>query len=264
MLSQTIDDFHVPVHMPRDVTSATTILAGKEIRFLLLAPDMVFYRYLMKEALGSPHSFLTWREMEILGRFTVEKRRTEWLGGRLAMKLLLTERCASGYDFLSFEILPGADGEPVATLKARENGGGTFEVPVRHSLSLSHRDGAAAAALCADPKAAIGVDIELMEPRSELMLEDYFSGEEAKMLADLPAGIHPYRIALAWSLKESVLKARRVGLSAPARSVVLERFDFSSSTAEATLHDGAEPERFEARFFVQPPYIITLACRIDG
>ncbi len=255
MLTQTIDDFQVPVHMPRDVASMPAILAGREIRLLFLSPDMVFYRYLLKEALERPQSFLTWREMEILGRFTVDKRRVEWLGGRLNMKMLLTEHCASGYDFLNFEILPGADGEPVATLKH----GGAFEVPLRHSLSLSHRDGATASALCVDPEAAIGVDIEIMETRSELMLEDYFSGPEAALLAALPAGLHPFRIALGWSLKESVLKAKRIGLAAPAKSVIIEKIDFPSSTVEATLRSGAGPARFEARFFVQPPYIITLA-----
>jgi phosphopantetheinyl transferase len=261
MISQIIDDFHddfrVPVHVPRDVTSTGTILAGREMRFLFLEPGMVFYRTMLKEALESPGSFLTLREMEILGRFTAEKRKVEWLGGRLNMKLLLAEHSANGNDFLSFEILPGADGEPVATLRT---GVGVFEVPLHHSLSLSHREGASASALCADPDAALGIDVELMEPRSELMLEDYFSGREAKILAGLPTGIHPFRIALAWSLKESVLKARRVGLAVPAKSVVIENFDFSSSTAEATLRDGAGTSRFEARFFVQPPYIITLAC----
>lgn len=231
------------------------VLAGHEVFYLFLSPDMVFYKYLLSEANRRPSQFLTAGEQEILREFKVEKRRIEWLAGRLNTKLLLSKYIGRGYDFLNFEILPGPNGRPVATMKLNE----VMQVPLKNGLSLSHREGASASAISAGTGVKLGIDVEMMESRSELMLEDYFKENEIAILSKLPSDISAYGIALAWSIKESVLKAMQVGLSVPATSAVIEKMNVRSSAAEVSFDDGTTTCKLMCRFILQPPYIITLS-----
>ena len=242
-------------------TSAPThyeslLLGGREIHYLFLSPEMLFYRYLLKESLQSPAMFLTGRELMIWNGLDVSKRRIEWLAGRLNAKLLLGKVLGSGYDFQNFEILPGAGGRPVATMKL----GSMARIPLGNGLSLSHREGATLSAVSAGPAVRVGADVELMEPRSELMLDDYFSAGEAAVLAGLPGPLGAHAIALGWSIKESVLKAVGRGLTLPATAVVIERISARAGMAEARLDDGQEPGTFLVHFEARPPHIITLTC----
>jgi len=230
-----------------------TTLAGRELACLFLSPEVVFFRYLLKEALARPLRFLTGREMEHFRSLCVNRRRIEWLAGRLNLKLLLSKFIGRGYDFQSFEILPGAGGHPVASLRH----GGLMQIPIRNGLSLSHREGATASAVSAEPGTAIGIDVELMETRDRAMLDDYFLPAEADILDALPGDLALCGIALGWSIKESVLKAMGTGLSAPAVSVVIEKLSPRSGMAEVRSGGG----RYMVSFRLKPPYIVTLACR---
>jgi phosphopantetheinyl transferase len=183
----------------------------------------------------------------------VNRRRIEWLAGRLNLKLLLSTFMGRGCDFQSFEILPGAAGHPVAAFRH----GGLMQIPLRNGLSLSHREGATASAVSAEPGVEVGIDVELMEARDRAMLDDYFLPSEADMLEALPGELASCGIALGWSIKESVLKAMGTGLGAPAVSVVIERLCARSGMAEARSDRG----RYLVRFTLKHPYLVTLACR---
>jgi phosphopantetheinyl transferase len=230
-----------------------TTLGGREMACLFLSPEVVFFRYLLKEALARPSRFLTGREMEHFRSLSVNRRRIEWLAGRLNLKLLLSKFLGRGHDFQSFEILPGAAGHPVASLRC----GGLMQIPIRNGLSLSHREGATASAVSADPDVEVGIDVELMEARDRVMLDDYFHPSEADLLDALPGRIAPCGIALGWSIKESVLKAMGTGLAAPARSVVIEKLCSRSGMAEVS----SGRARYMVRFTMKPPYLVTLASR---
>ena len=254
MATHLVDRGATPTSAPMHYESL--VLGGSEVHYLFLSPEMLFYRYLLKESLQSPAMFLTGRELVIWGGFEISKRRIEWLAGRLNAKLLLGKVLGNGYDFQNFEILPGAGGRPVATLKL----GSLFQIPLANGLSLSHREGATLSAVSAETAVRVGADVELMEPRSELMLDDYFVAGEAAVLADLPGALGEHAIALGWSIKESVLKAVGKGLTLPATAVVIERICARAGMAEARLADGQESGTFLVHFETRPPYILTLTC----
>jgi 4'-phosphopantetheinyl transferase len=65
---------------------------------------------------------------------------------------------------------------------------------------------------------ALGVDVECLERRTDTVaLERYFAPEEAEALRALPPGERRRRFFELWTLKESYLKARGVGLRLPLR-----------------------------------------------
>ena len=73
--------------------------------------------------------------------------------------------------------------------------------------------------------AAVGCDLELIEPRGAGFFDDYFTAEEQAMVSRMPEADRPWLLTLLWSAKESALKALRVGLRADTRSVVVSLVD---------------------------------------
>jgi 4'-phosphopantetheinyl transferase len=186
-------------------------------------------------------------EREILDRFSREKRREEWLAGRRAAKYLLAHHLGAGAPPASrIQVLPDEDRHPVASIV--DERGGARPLPV--CLSISHRGGAAGAALLDATTGRVGIDIELMEPRSELIAEDYFTARERRMLARLDDGIARHGIALLWSLKEAALKAAGVGLSVPTNDVELRELEAGGMAGSMSVRGEAgsvlRAERFPA------------------
>jgi 4'-phosphopantetheinyl transferase len=172
-------------------------------------------------------------EREGSSRFRIPKRRRDWLLGRWTAKLALAALLDALPPLSAIEIRPAADGAPEAFVHGSR---------ARLSISLTHRGGAAACAV-GPPDTALGCDLEIVEPRSDAFLADYFSGNEAYLLAR-SAGAMRFRLAaLLWSAKESVLKALHAGLRLNPRSVHV-------AAAEALeLEDNQWHE---------------LSCRVDG
>jgi 4'-phosphopantetheinyl transferase len=76
----------------------------------------------------------------------------------------------------------------------------------------------------------LGVDVECVAREAPLAVADhYFAPAEVAALTELPAAGQPRRFFELWTLKESYIKARGLGLSLP-----LDRFAFA-------LDDGAAP-----------------------
>jgi len=114
------------------------------------------------------------------------------------------------------------------------------------SFNLSHTRGLIAVAVARQP--AIGVDVEHLgeRPVSMGMAERYFTAQEIADLASLPAHRRQERFCEYWTLKESYLKARGLGLSIP-----LDRFGFQLCdagpvrlTADPALDPDAQRWRF--------------------
>lgn len=143
-------------------------------------------------------------------RFT--KRRADWRLGRwtakCAVALYLGRSIATG--FLSgIEIRQSLSGAPQVVL--RNN-------PTVPSISLSHRAGTAMCAVGA-PGIALGCDLETIELRGDVFLEDYFTLEEQRFVSRAPAADRAALVALFWSAKESALKALLQGLRLDTRSL---------------------------------------------
>ena len=99
--------------------------------------------------------------------------------------------------FANVEIHAEASGAPEAFVDAR---------PAALTISLSHRDGRAICAV-APIGVELGCDLEVVEPRSDAFLSDYFAAEEQALVAREPAAAQPRLVTLLWSAKESTLKA---------------------------------------------------------
>jgi NAD(P)-dependent dehydrogenase (short-subunit alcohol dehydrogenase family)/phosphopantetheinyl transferase (holo-ACP synthase)/acyl carrier protein len=192
---------------------------------------------------------LTPGEAEEFAEKAVPKRAKEWIAGRVALKRsVMRMLAASGpekYEENGIEIVQDDQGKPAAVIPGEgERGVG--------KLSLSHSDGlAVAAASRGDSIEGIGVDIEVVEPRSDAWVEDYFTEEEIRA-----AGTGDERwkeLTKIWCLKEAALKAVGTGLRFDLREIDASRVDpLGRATLEfrdniARFLDDSGHGSFEAR-----------------
>ena len=143
--------------------------------------------------LPSAQEILTARELKTYEDFKVEKRRTEWLGGRYALKQL-------AMDFFTFnmqqmEVHNTASGKPVLLVP------GSTHLPV--SITHSGDYAAAAIALTGDN---IGIDMEIIEKRGKEWAKMCFHEDEISSQV-------PFFLTELWAKKEAVSKFLGVGLS---------------------------------------------------
>jgi 4'-phosphopantetheinyl transferase len=148
--------------------------------------------------------WLSARERGVLSRLRQPKRREDWRLGRWTAKTAFAIH--QGVDdapeiLAGIEVSPGISGAPVLI----QNGGHTpYVVSLSHSRQL---------ALCALAEAGtlLGCDVELVEPRSEAFLAEYFTPEEQSQAMDDRE--HDALVSALWSAKESALKALGCGLN---------------------------------------------------
>ena len=139
-------------------------------------------------------SVLSPKEQAHYQTLRVPKRRAEWLGGRVALKRLVSK--TEQVDLKQVEILPTGEGKPVVTV-----GGKTYS----GAFSITHSHGYAVAAL--DTQADyIGIDLEKVEPRIEAWKTGFFHPDELTGTGD------EFLTAL-WTQKEAVVKLLGTGLS---------------------------------------------------
>jgi 4'-phosphopantetheinyl transferase len=100
------------------------------------------------------------------------------------------------------EIRATSSGAPVVFL---------HDHPAPVALSLSHRCGMALCTVGA-PELSFGCDLELVEPRSQAFVADYFTPSEKSLIERAPEEERQQLTTLLWSAKESALKTLRVGL----------------------------------------------------
>src|SRR5579871_3530236 len=149
----------------------------------------------------------TWlgaREIQTLNKLHVPKRRADWRLGRWTAKLGLCGylNIAPAREIARVQILAAESGAPQGYIG---------DNPAKAAISLSHRDGRAICAV-APADAALGCDLEKIEPRSEVFVADYFTANEQSLIARASSIERTKLVAAMWSAKESVLKALRVGL----------------------------------------------------
>ena len=155
------------------------------------------------------------RERSVLDGLKVEKRRVDWRLGRFTAKAAAAAWL--GVPAGEVEILAAPDGAPDAWV------GGEL-APV--SVSLTHRAGRAAAVV-ADAYCAVGCDLELVEPRSDPFVREWFAPWEQEVV--FAGGERRDLLAnLLWSAKEAAVKARREGLRLDPRHAVVDLGNGSS------------------------------------
>jgi 4'-phosphopantetheinyl transferase len=150
------------------------------------------------------------------------KRRNEYLVARWTLKHAVARTLG----------LPLRD-SVLATIEARHAPDGAPELyvagaPAGRDVSLTDRAGWAVC-LVAPGGSNVGVDLELVEPRSPAFVTDYLTeAEQRAVAAAVDAGVPdavPLLANLLWSAKESALKVLRTGLRRDTRSVEVAGVD---------------------------------------
>jgi len=191
---------------------------------------------------GDPARILTEAEAATWRGLRFEKRRSDWIAGRCAAKAVLADFLGGSVAPGEVEVIPEESRRPVAYMA----GGGRIHA----SLSISHRGGAAAAAVVDERLGRVGVDVEVMEERSAALAEDAFTTGERAMLGRLGR----WGIATVWSVKEAGLKAAGVGLGVPLDDAeVVELEGGKGRVAIRGFGDGA------VVLIEEEPFIVALA-----
>ncbi len=151
------------------------------------------------------------------------KRRTDFLLGRWTLKLAVARALGWPDDLAELARIEGRTA-PSGAPRLYVDG-----EPAARGVSLSDRAGCAVC-LVAARTAAVGCDVEIVEPRSDAFVRDYLTEAERRLVA--AAGPARDKAAnLVWSAKESALKVLETGLRRDTRSV------------EVTVADLSPPER---------------------
>jgi 4'-phosphopantetheinyl transferase len=144
-------------------------------------------------------------------RFT--KRRNEYLVRRFAGKCAVATAVGLPADPISLGrigVLNRMTGAPYVEVDGRTLG---------LDISLTDRAGWAVCLVGPD-LGAVGVDLEIVEPRSDGFVSDFLTpAERAVVAADPSRDWHDAAANLIWSAKESALKVLRTGLRADTRTV---------------------------------------------
>lgn len=112
----------------------------------------------------------------------------------------------------------------------------------------------------------VGVDVERIDQRFRLVeiADEYFSPSEIRAMGALPRAEQPLRFFTYWTLKESYIKARGLGLALP-----LDHFSFSldgnaiNVAFDARLADDATRWQF-ATLDAPPDYMIAVGVDTGG
>jgi 4'-phosphopantetheinyl transferase len=155
-------------------------------------------------------NWLSTSERGTLAGMKVPKRRADWRLGRWTAKQAASLQLAPDHNSLAaIEVLPAASGAPEVFLHHQ---------PAPVSISLSHSNGVAACAV-APAGSFVGCDLEVIEPRSDAFLADYFTAAEQQIIAGSSDALRDLVVTALWSAKESALKAMREGLRLDTRAV---------------------------------------------
>ena len=185
----------------------------------------VFWLEQSDAAVPAEDTWFSPQELISLAGLRFARRRADWRLGRW------TAKCAvSAYlgipALREIEIIAADDGAPQVRL-SKEPGAVT--------VSLSHRGGLAMCVVSA-ANSALGCDLELVEPRSEAFITDYFTVEEQLRINDADPAQRSLLANLLWSAKESALKALRTGLRQATQSLNVALLDEVASDKTGIWH----------------------------
>lgn len=172
--------------------------------------------------LPAANYWLSIPEQNQLAAFRIPKRRDNWRLGRWTAKLALAETLSLSHsEFASIEVRPAPGGAPQPYLR-------NARLPL--AISISHREGRAACCVSGSG-GAIGCDLELIEPRTDGFMSDYFTDSEQALIHTVPADQCFAAVTILWSAKESALKALGEGLRMTTHSVVVAEHSLDTIAA---------------------------------
>ncbi|MFT5144752.1 MAG: phosphopantetheinyl transferase [Rhodothermales bacterium] len=184
-------------------------------------------------------SLLTPEEAERQASFRSKGRRESFALGRYAARTLLGQ---------ALNCEPGQVG--IAILED----GSLISPGAPWNLSISHSGRFAAAAIS---KSEIGLDLEIVKDRPDGVFRFVLHPDEVSLRdrIDLPKA---HQLALFWTLKESVLKAKRTGLRRSPKSLRLE-IDLENGTAVIVGQ-----RVWNARFDMREDHVVAVSWLADN
>jgi len=198
--------------------------------------------------------WLTGPEARRLQGFAYTKRREEARLGRWTAKQTLARALHLDDDAATLAALVirnAADGAPEVVVDGRL-------APVHISMT-DRADWAVCVAIGAGRSGgAIGCDLELVEPRSDRFVADWFTPAERDLVAADP-GDRDLVANLVWSAKESALKVLRTGLRRDTRSVEVSLRDEAAGRWSALCVSTVEGERFQGWWCRFGDFVLTFA-----
>ncbi|MGQ0641995.1 MAG: 4'-phosphopantetheinyl transferase family protein [Gemmatimonadaceae bacterium] len=161
---------------------------------------------------------LSAREMESFGQLQLQRRRDDWLAGRLAAKAVARDamrlhfRIRPAHSAIS--ILNASDGAPYIEFEDHPELNGEF------NISIAHDGGFAIVALAHTARCGVvGVDLERDRPLADRLIHRVLTRDELQRV-QADASCRVPLLAL-WCLKEAVLKASRKASRISMRNVDL-------------------------------------------
>jgi 4'-phosphopantetheinyl transferase len=168
-----------------------------------------------EDQLPAAADWLSAAERSRAGALRYTKRRTDFLLGRWTLKLAVATALGWADDpaavLARIEARTAPTGAPLLYIDG---------LPAEHGVSLTDRAGCAVCLVAARP-AAVGCDVEIVEPRSDAFVRDYLTQAEQRLVGAAGPARH-VAANLVWSAKESALKVLRTGLRRDTRSVEVD------------------------------------------
>lgn len=195
-------------------------------------------------------------------RFT--KRRQEYLTRRWTAKHAVATELGLAPD-------TGASGATLSAIEIRNHASGAPWVavdgtPADLEVSLTDRAGWAVCLVGeVGSTGSLGIDLELVEPRSEGFIDDFLTEREQAAVRSEPPGRGRDAAAnLMWSAKEAALKVLKVGLRADTRTVEV-------TLGSTVRHDGWSPldivgrrgDRFHGWWRCDGEFVLTVAAQVE-
>ncbi|WP_050419504.1 4'-phosphopantetheinyl transferase family protein [Bradyrhizobium tropiciagri] len=172
-------------------------------------------------SIGRTPQMLTGCEVALWQRLQTDRRRLEFIGGRLAAKLAIARLSTDNIALCNIEVARSESGKPVV----RGMMGPVTEVSISHTREW-------AVALAVPGQAPCGIDIEDRTSRVRLS-GDYFHKSEIELAARIGPKRH-------WVLKEALAKLSSKGLGGDPHSVKLVEARSPSEAAicqrQSTVH----------------------------
>ncbi|MGD0004194.1 MAG: 4'-phosphopantetheinyl transferase superfamily protein [Anaerolineaceae bacterium] len=205
-----------------------------------------------------PDDFLSGEEKKRLSELRFQKRRTDWLRGRWAAKklLLMADPGCSNLPIQTVQVANETEGAPYLLI------GGNQRYP--GVLSISH---CGPYALCALSDSKVGCDLEHIELRPDIFIEDFFTRAEVQYVRESTEVLRSILVNLIWSMKEAVLKSIGKGLHMDTRMVQVDprqnltiRQVKKSRWMPVTVHSPAIVQPINAWWQLRDDYVLTLAA----
>lgn len=202
-------------------------------------------------AVDSRAALLAPEEHERALRFRFERDRVRFVATRVMVRSVLSRYAPIAPADWHFQF--NAHGRPQVAARHAPAAGLRFNV--------SHADALVVVAVTAD--AEVGVDVEdTARPAALGVADRFFTPGEAAAMNALPADERVRRFWQLWTLKESYMKARGLGLALPLDSF---SFDFEHAPDVRLVAAGERPGRWQFRHLAPDArHLVALCVERDG